>query len=143
METNTRIMDRVNEHLEHYKSNFKNDWFGIFLRGSQNYNLDYEDSDVDTLVIVMPRFDEIVQNKRPISTTLMLQNGEHVDVKDVRLMFECLKKQNISFLEILFTEYCIINPNYKSAFSELRNNREIIARYDNYAALHCMAGTIY
>lgn len=143
METNTRIMDQVSKHLEHYKSNFKNDWFGIFLRGSQNYNLDYEDSDVDTLVIAIPKFEDIVQNRRPISTTLMLQNGEHVDVKDIRLVLECWKKQNISFLEILFTDYYIINPNYKSAFSELLNNREAIVRYDNYAALHCMVGTIY
>ena len=89
-----RIMNRMNEHLAHYQANYKNDWVGIFLQGSQNYGLDYENSDIDTKIIVLPSFEDIILNKQPISTTSVLPNDEHLDVKDIRLMFDCFKKQN-------------------------------------------------
>lgn len=44
MTKENRIMNRMNEHLAHYQANYKNDWVGIFLQGSQNYGLDYENS---------------------------------------------------------------------------------------------------
>ena len=36
---------------------------GIFLYGSQNYNLDYEGSDIDLKAIVIPNINDIVFNK--------------------------------------------------------------------------------
>ena len=36
---------------------------GLFLQGSQNYNLGYEDSDVDTKAIILPTLDDIILNK--------------------------------------------------------------------------------
>ena len=84
---------------------------GVFLQGSQNYNLQYEDSDIDTKAIILPKFNDFVLNNKPVSTTLILESNEHIDLKDIRLMFECFKKQNINFIEILFTEYYILNPN--------------------------------
>ena len=77
------IMQRVWEHLEYYTKNFSNEWVGIFLHGSQNYGLDYEGSDVDTKIIVLPKFEDIVLNRSPISTTAILPNNEHLDVKDI------------------------------------------------------------
>ncbi len=137
-----KIMDRIGEHLDRYQAQYSNDWIGIFLQGSQNYGLDYEGSDIDTKVIVLPKFDDIVLNQRPISTTLVMPNDEHVDVKDIRLMLDCFKKQNINFLEILFTKYYIINPKYKKDINFLLQNREMIARYNDYAAIHCMLGMV-
>ena len=136
------IMQRVCEHLEHYTKNFSNEWVGIFLQGSQNYGLDYEGSDVDTKIIVLPKFEDIVLNRSPISTTSILPNNEHLDVKDIRLMFNCFRKQNINFLEILFTDYFILNPIYEDQFRTVLDFREEIARYDYQAAANCMQGTI-
>jgi len=56
-------------------------------------------------------------------------------------MFECFKKQNINFVEILFTEYKIINPKYEKLIQKLFDNNEIIARYNNYASVNCISGT--
>jgi hypothetical protein len=56
-------------------------------------------------------------------------------------MFDCFKKQNINFVEILFTKYKIINPKYKTLIQPLFDNNEKIARYNNYASLNCIAGT--
>ena len=95
IDNSNKIMSRIREHLAYYEAHYSNEWVGIFLQGSQNYGLDYEDSDIDTKIIVLPKFDNIVLNQRPISTTLVMPNDEHVDVKDIRLMLDCFKKQNI------------------------------------------------
>ena len=94
----------MEEHLQPVLKSHK-EWVGLFLQGSQNYNLDYEGSDIDTKVIVIPNFTDFVLNAKPISTTHIMENDEHVDFKDIRLMFDCIKKQNVNFVEILFTPY--------------------------------------
>ena len=113
---------------------------GIFLQGSQNYGLDYEESDIDTKAIIVPTIEDVVLNKKPVSTTLVLETDEHIDLKDIRLMFDCFRKQNINFIEILFTKYKYMNPKYEELFQPMLDNREIIARYNNYAAINCMVG---
>jgi len=140
--TDTQIMQRLQEHLAHYKEHYDHEWVGLFLQGSQNYGLAYEGSDIDTKIIILPKFENVVLNHSPVSTTSILPNNEHLDVKDVRLMFDCFRKQNINFLEILFTPYCIINPKYSAFFQPLLDARERIARYNNYAAIHCMGGMV-
>lgn len=116
---------------------------GVFLQGSQNYHLDYEGSDIDTKAIVLPSFEDIVLNKRPASTTHVLPSDEHIDIKDIRLMHDCFRKQNINFLEILFTEYRYMNPIYAELYQPMFDNAEAIAHYNNYAAVNCIAGMAY
>ena len=84
---------------------------GVFCQGSQNYGLDFEGSDIDTKCIITPTFEEIAMNKKPVSTTHVLDNNEHLDAKDIRLYIQTFKKQNLNFLEILFTPYKIILMN--------------------------------
>lgn len=136
------IMKRVGEHLDFFLEREHMEWVGIFLAGSQNYGLDYEGSDVDTKVIVIPSFEDIAMGRPPVSRVLVLPNNEHVEVKDVRLMFQCFRKQNINFVEILFTEYRILNPKYESIFQPLFDANERIGRYNVKAALACMLGMI-
>ncbi len=113
---------------------------GVFLYGSQNYELDYDKSDVDTKAIVLPTLNDIVLNRQPVSTTVDMGDNCLCDVKDVRKMFECFKKQNINFIELLFTKYFVLNPIYKSLYSPILDNAEMIARYNNYASINCMSG---
>ena len=137
------LIDKVQKRIqEHYDivSNKGYEVVGVFLQGSQNYELSYENSDVDSKAILLPKFNDFVLNKTPTSTTLVLDNNEHIDLKDIRLMFDCFKKQNINFVEILFTKYKVLNPQYKALFQPLIDNREMIARYNNYAAVNCIAG---
>ena len=112
----------------------------IALQGSQNYNLEYKDSDIDSKVIVTPDLRDVVENRKPVSTTHVCDNDEHIDLKDIRLMFDCFKKQNINFIEILFTDYHIIQSNYYKEVIELRDNAEDIARYNPYRAVKCIKG---
>lgn len=114
---------------------------GVFLQGSQNYELDSDGSDIDTKAILLPKFDNFLFNSKPISTTIELDpSKEHIDIKDIRLMFNTFKKQNINFIEILFTKYKFINSKYKKLFQLMIDNRERIARYDIYRALNCIVG---
>ena len=136
-----KILQRLNEDYDMVQ-NMGYEVVGVFLQGSQNYGLDYEGSDIDSKVIVLPKFNDFILNHKPLSTTHVLESNEHVDLKDIRLMFDCFKKQNINFLEILFTKYRVMNPLYEEMFKPLFNNNELIARYNNYASISCMVGMI-
>jgi hypothetical protein len=114
------------------------------LQGSQNYGLDvYTDeykSDIDTKAIVLPKFDDFCRMKDPISTTLILPNNEHCDIKDIRVMFKTFEKQNINFLEILFTEYFFVNPKYKQLVSYMFSLADDVASINWNQALNCISG---
>lgn len=113
---------------------------GVFLQGSQNYGLDYEGSDIDTKCILAPSWEDLCFNRKAVSTTHVLDNEEHLDAKDIRLYMQCFRKQNLNFVEILFTPYKIINPMYASFWNELVENNELIARYDPVGAVKTMKG---
>ena len=135
------IMNGVKEHYEEALTMFpENRIVGVFYQGSANYGLDYEKSDVDTKCILVPTFEDIAFNRKPISTTHVLDNNEHLDAKDIRLYINCFKKQNLNFLEILFTPYKIVNPQYAKWWNKLIENREAIAHYDIHRAIKSMKG---
>lgn len=135
------IMDRVREHYNEALEHFPEDRVvGIFYQGSGNYGLDYEGSDVDTKLIITPTFKDIAMNKKAVSTTHIRVNDEHIDFKDIRLYIQTFRKQNLNFLEILFTPYCIINPMYKSEWDRLVAAREDIAHYAPVQAIKSMKG---
>ena len=135
------IMKRLQEHYDESLQYFKpEEIVGIFLQGSQNYGLDYEGSDIDTKLIVVPNFKDICLNKKPVSTTHIRANEEHIDFKDIRLYMETFRKQNLNFLEILFTDFYIINPMYKEQWDRLVAAREQIARMNPHRAVKSMKG---
>lgn len=139
--TDEWIMARLAEHYEEAKEHFDESRIvGIFIQGSQNYGLDYEGSDIDTKLIVTPTFEDIAFNKKPVSTTHVRANNEHIDFKDIRLYIETFRKQNLNFLEILFTPYKIVNPQYEQWWNRLVENREAIAHYDFHRAIKTMKG---
>ena len=92
------ISARVKEHYD-YLVAAGYDVVFTALQGSQNYGLDeYSDdycSDVDTKSIVLPCLDDFIRAKQPISAVEILENDEHAEVKDIRVMFEMFKKENI------------------------------------------------
>ena len=135
------IMARLCGHYDEALKYFPEDQIvGCFLQGSQNYGLDYEGSDVDTKLIVVPKFEDICLNRKPVSTTHVRANDEHTDWKDVRLYMETFRKQNLNFLEILFTPYFIVNPMYREQWMRLIDAREFIARMNEFRAVKSMKG---
>lgn len=139
--TDEWINERVREHYEEVLTMFPESRIvGVFYQGSANYGLDYEKSDVDTKCILVPTFEDIAFNRKPISTTHIRENEEHIDLKDIRLYINCFEKQNLNFLEILFTPYKIVNPQYAEFWQKLIDAREAIAHYDIHRAIKTMKG---
>lgn len=136
-------IERFNEHVQEALQIHDSKVLMVALQGSQNYGLAYEDSDVDTKALLVPSFKDIVFNKQPISTTHVRANNEHIDFKDVRSMVQNWRKQNINFVEVLFTDYMWINPDYFHPVRELLDNSELVARYNPYRAVKCMKGMAF
>lgn len=132
-----RLEDHYKEALEYFP---ENQIVGLFCQGSQNYGLDYEGSDLDTKLIVVPSFKDIALNRKPVSTTHVRANDEHIDFKDIRLYMETFRKQNLNFLEILFTPYYYWNADYAAEWGRLVAEREAIAHMNPYRAVKAMKG---
>ena len=117
---------------------------GIFAYGSMNYGFfNQEKSDVDSKIILIPTFEEFCLNKNWYSKEFQTEENEHIEVKDIRLMREMWQKQNINFIEILFTEYFILNSKYQQLFNHyFKNNREDIAHYDREKTIKSICGQI-
>lgn len=136
------VQERVQQHYDKVVS-LGYEVVGVFLQGSWNYGLGWEESDVDTKAIILPAFEEIALGRKPVSTTYIMENGEHIDLKDVRLMFDCFKKQNINFVEILFTPWFVMNPKYEHEFQWMFDNRDKIASYDVNRLISCIKGNLF
>ena len=136
------IKNRLKAHYKYIES-LGYEVIGIFLQGSQNYNLDiYEKdytSDIDTKCIVLPTLDNLIKGNQMTSTKYDFE-GEQIDVKDIRVMMEMWKKQNQSYLEILFTDYKIINPKYKSYLKEILDMKNDIIQLNPPQLARCIKG---
>lgn len=143
MNREEKIMQRVQEHYDYLQS-LGYEVVCVCLQGSQNYGLDeYSDeymSDIDTKAIVLPPLDDFIAAAPPVSTVVIMDNNEHAEVKDIRVMFDMFKKANISYIELLFTEFKIINPEWAEFIEPLFANRELISKHHRNQFLRCIAG---
>ena len=133
-----RLQQQLNEALNSNHDIY--DWFIIASNGSMNYGLDNEDSDIDSKLLVIPSLHDLVFNKRQNYLHEMLDNKEHVEIKDIALYMKTILKQNINFVETLFAKCTIVNPKYQKYWNILQEHREEIARYDEKRACQCMLG---
>ena len=141
---NDPILNRV---FDHYKAGVekfsKERVVACLLCGSQNYRLDFTTSDVDTKIIIAPTFADIAHNKPVVNEVGFFENREdQIAYKDIRLFIGELRKQNVNFVETLFTEWYIINSKFNAQWERLVNHREEIARLNERRALQTMIGTI-
>lgn len=102
----------------------------LALYGSQNYNLDTPESDIDLRAIVIPSLTDLVKGNKPVSKTLHINQGkvEQVDVKDIREYLKILKKGNPAYIEPLVTDTYIIDDDFKGLFNYFRENVEEYVR---------------
>lgn len=138
-------MDTLNKRLhEHYEAAVskvgENRLIGVFLQGAQNYGLQTYKSDVDTKAVVFPSLEEVCLSKKPVNFVHLMENEEHVEFKDLRLMVNLFQKQNPSYVEVLFTKYYVVNPKYSNLWETLRAYREKVVRYDPNLFVKCVAG---
>lgn len=114
----------------------------IALKGSQNYEMDNEKSDIDAVCFVIPSIKDLFY-KKEVSVTYKCENDELIDIKDIRLLVDLLKKANPSYLEILFSKYVVpFNQEGKDLVEYLQKNRENFAAANKTKLLRTCIGTI-
>lgn len=96
----------------------------IGLYGSQNYNVDDEQSDIDCKAIVMPTLHDIIFRKAT-SKVIECENGS-IDVKDLITFYDVIRKGNFSYIESIDTEYSIGDKYIKELFKQIRPNLKSI-----------------
>lgn len=101
--------------------------FGVFLFGSQNYNLDDEHSDIDVLCIIMP---PSADSPIVVSSEMILDNQERIKFVDIREFVQELRYMLLPNLEAISTKYYLINVDYALAWEYLRNNLDVLAYSD-------------
>ena len=135
----TDVMARVEKHynraIEHYGEEAV---LGVFCYGSWNYNTNTPDSDVDTKCILVPSLRDLAIH--PMQVKHLHVDDEVCECMSIMHMVANWKKQNINFVEIMFTEYCKINPLYEEMWNcyFTMDNRELVARYNIRQAIHSM-----
>lgn len=124
--------------LSHYKDVLEEQGYTVLyigLYGSQNYNLDDEQSDVDCKAIILPTLHDIIFRKTT-SKVIECENGS-IDVKDLITFYNVIKKGNFSYIEAIDTEYSIGDKYLKDLFKQIRPNLKSFlgAMYEKRKAL--------
>ena len=68
-------------------------------------------SDIDTKSIVLPTLKDFIMASPPVSTIEIMDNNEHAEVKDIRVMFDMFKKNEFK-LHWYCTQVMYINPKW-------------------------------
>ena len=142
------IMERVSQHHQaalDYVEKKGGYIIGTFLHGSQNYNLDTEESDVDTVSIYVPTVDFAIVNS-PKNHQLVMEDGsnEHCTIKDIRNYINELLKSNPNAIELLYTKYSFYTtPLDYYNFKYFINNREKFLKYNHSSFFDAADGMAY
>ena len=128
---------KLENHLADAKE-YIDKYFVITAFGSMNYGLDDENSDFDTKMIILPSLRDICLTKSPISTTIIRDNNEHIEVRDLRLFDRSWRKQGLSALELLFSPYFKTSNDF--FWSDYHRHREEIAHINPYSLAKYVGG---
>ena len=142
---NARLEAHYNKAVEHFG---EENVMGVFLYGSWNYNTNLPDSDVDTKCILVPNLYRLAI--QPFKVTHLDVDGEVCECMSIMHMVANWKKQNINFVEILFTSHFKLNPTYADfwqpnilgeweEWAMNADRSDMVARYDLHAAVMSMA----
>ena len=134
----TNVQERLAAHYakacEHYG---EDNILGVFLYGSWNYGTNLPDSDVDTKCILIPDLYHLAIKHYEVKHLHV--DDEVCECMTIQHMVDNWKKQNINFLEILYTGYYIVNPKFiPEWFDFIAEWREALAHYDVKKAILSM-----
>lgn len=143
-ENENEILGRLQEHKSAAMVASEDRLFVIGLCGSQNYNIADKDSDIDSKAILLPSKRKLfIGEDMEKSHLIVMENDSHVDMYDVRKFFGLLKRQNINFLELLYTDYWDCDERFLDFWFELRRMRDDISRMNVRHTLEVVRGSTY
>lgn len=116
------------------------------LIGSQNYFLNSKESDVDVYSIVFPPFLNFIKDTKLISFEHEFEDGSKIAVKDIRLMFNLLRKPSPNSVECFVSHYKIFNPLYDTVLTYYLQDDDLLyylthANFSNM--VNAIAGCAY
>lgn len=100
--------DNIYDILKHYKKILENQGYTVIyvaLYGSQNYNVDDGQSDIDAKAIVLPTLSQII-HRQPVSAVFETEYGA-IDYKDIITFYDVVRKGNFSYIEAIQSKYRI------------------------------------
>lgn len=124
----------------------------MYLQGSQNYGMDiYTEthrSDFDVKCYIVPTLEDMIQNVKPVSKVIVMEDNSHIEVKDIRLLSQLLYKENPAYLEMLYTPYFMTNSQYHrvpSAYlnKNIKDMRDEICNRDVSRFLKTLKGMLH
>jgi len=95
-----KTLSKYKKHIEEQGYNV----YAIMLKGSQNYNLDDEESDIDADAILIPKLHEI--DRARCTKKFAFDEGEVV-AHDIYTFCEIIAKGNPQWIEVCHTDYKI------------------------------------
>lgn len=101
---------------------------GVYLQGSQNYNVHTDKSDVDSKMVVLPTLRSLIRDtKLTVDMDVPCEDGsvEKCSVKPYKDFETLFFKGNFNNLEILFTNYRVGGCEFTEV---LRNRREELVK---------------
>ena len=105
------IMKKLQEYKEHIESEGLT-VYAIALKGSQNYNLSDEESDIDANVVFIPTLDQLRRNYK---TKFTFDTGE-VTCHNIYAFASIVAKGNPQWVEVCNTPYIIGDLSYFSKY---------------------------
>ena len=119
------ILEKMKKMTE--QTDIKKEVFCYYLRGSQNYGLDDESSDIDIVCVTVPSMRDLLFPKSyaPNFTvrTTEESNENLITGMDLGDYIRKLFTGNYSIIESLFTPYVIVNEKYEYIWEQLKKNR--------------------
>lgn len=100
------------------------------LFGSQNYNLNDENSDVDTKSMIIPNPKEYLYKNTESHYMINFTDGGHAEAYQCYNLLRQFKKGNINFLETLFSNYIAVESEWNWVIKQLDDKKDIIAKAD-------------
>lgn len=101
------------------------------LVGSQNYDLDDKNSDIDTFSFVFPSLKDLAMAKEPYTGMFETEDG-HCEIKDIRLACNLLRKASPNSVEYFTSKYKVYNPIFADILQDyLDNNNKL------WHMIHC------
>lgn len=145
--------DKVKDSVESYakgailytkeQTPFVQELFFTALQGSQNYNLDDELSDVDTVSLMVPSFEQLVLDINVAKKTHSINYSDGIStIKDFRAVFRTFIKGAVNVYQILYTPYVSVNEKYRKYFDYLRSMADDITSNNQRSIIYSTLGVI-
>lgn len=136
MNDENKIREVLTRHHEAVRS-FGHNPVMTVLVGSQNYGLATENSDYDTFTFTLPKVEDIATLKDPVSTTHEDWDG-HINIKDIRLALNLLKKTSPNSVECFASKYYVVEPGFAELIEAAR--APVMLRCDTHHMMAAICG---